>query len=341
MADDDARTDPELHRPDEAAPSRRRPDENPGHSEDTDDTTVFPATAPTTAFPQQQYPPQQHGYPPQQPGYPPQQPPPQQSYPPQHGQFTGGFNPHSGQPGSGPYPAYGRTDGFGPQQAAPGAMAMTSRVTSQVAAMPWQEKVMRLPGILGMLAALLLLISTVTNWWEFGMRAEGTVFGLAISPFRGVSGTSGSSFTDAAMLNDFTSEEISGIEQFGLVVGVLLVVAAVVLAAAGTLVAMGRSAVLGPALLVLGVLLVVQARLTSAMLDNASDLLGSAGGILGGATDDFAGALMEGLGLSFVIDPGAGVWLSAVAMWLVWIGVLIYFGMIIYREVVRVRRWRP
>ena len=267
--------------------------------------------------------------------------PPAYAQPPEHGQFTQGFNPTPGYPGSGPYPAYGRQEDLGARFAAAGAgaAAMTTRVTSQVSAMPWQEKVMRLPGVLGVLAGLLVLISTVTTWWRFGFSGGGNIYGFEISPFLGFSASTGHQFTDAAMMQTFTTDEIESIENISLVIGVLLVVAALILIIAGMLVAMGKAVTLGPAMLVLGLLVLVVARLASEMAGNFSETVQGLSSILGsfGLPDDDPFGF-SALG-SVVVEAGLGVGITTFALWLLALALIVYGGMIIYREVVHIRRW--
>lgn len=277
-----------------------------------------------------------------------QQPPPGQETQPTSREDFG--PPTAANPGyQQQHPAQGAHAPQGQQQArtqsAVGAVQVTtSKVAEQVRSMPWQVRAMRLPGLLALVAGLFTLISLLTKWVLLRVADQGVSIALTISPFRGVSGVGGNRFTEAAALNELGSDAVESLAWLSRIVGGLTVIALVLILVAGYLILRGKRPLIGPPLLVAGTLVLVYARLlvrsALEMSDAFQEITQSAIGTLS-ATDR---VLMElaGVSLDFPeieVLSRAGFSLTTVAVWLLALAIVIYFAMIIYREIVRMKRW--
>lgn len=262
----------------------------------------------------------------------PQQGGPQQSYaqeaPHGYAQY-GAPGPWQGNPQAGPAQGPSAGPRFGPA-----ASAFAGQSVRRVRSMPWQERVMRVPGGLAVLAGLLTLLSCLFSWWAVFDRSTGGFIEYSLAPFRGVSVSSGSRWSDMAALNSLDPDEMEAIRAITMYVGIMLVVAALCLVAGGLLVALGRSRTLGVALMLLGTVFLGYARIPAEMVGNVADAVGEATSGFFGSAD-----LLGGLLSAFIPEARLGLGLSTLALVLMAIALLVYLGMIIYREFIRIGRW--
>lgn len=221
-----------------------------------------------------------------------------------------------------------------PAQFGPAATAFAGQTVRQVRSMPWQERVMRLPGGLAVLAGLLTLLSCLFSWWAVFDRSMGGFIEYTLAPFRGVSVSSGSRWSDMAALNSLDGDEVEAIRAITMYMGVMLVVAALCLVAGGLLVVLGRSRTLGAALMLLGTVFLGYARMPAEMVGNLADTITEVSSGFFGSAD-----LLGGLLSSLIPEARLGLGLSTLALIIMAIALLIYLGMIIYRESIRIRRW--
>src|SRR5699024_8625494 len=126
--------------------------------------------------------------------------------------------------------------------------------------MPWQARVMRMPGGLAVVAGLLTLLSCLFSWWAVFDRSTGGLIEYSLAPFRGVSASSGSRWSDMAALNSLDGDDVEAIRALTVYVGIMLVVAALCLIAGGLLVALDRVHTLGAGLMLLGTVFLGYAR---------------------------------------------------------------------------------
>lgn len=252
-----------------------------------------------------------------------------------------------GAPDSGPPPGEDPTtrlprtdtDQESPQQGyaphgAPGASAFAGQAVRQVRSMPWQARVMRMPGGLAVVAGLLTLLSCLFSWWAVFDRSTGGLIEYSLAPFRGVSASSGSRWSDMAALNSLDGDDVEAIRALTVYVGIMLVVAALCLIAGGLLVALDRVHTLGAGLMLLGTVFLGYARVPAEAVGNLADAIGEASSGIFGSAD-----LLGGLLSAFMPEARLGLGLSTFALVIMTIALLVYLGMIIYREFIRIRRW--
>lgn len=221
-----------------------------------------------------------------------------------------------------------------PQQHAGAAAAMATDTVRRVRSMPWQERVMRLPGAIAVLAGLLTLLSCLFAWWAVFDRTMGELIEFTVSPFRGVSASSGSRWGDMAAMNSLSGSELDTARNITIAVGLLLVIAALCMVAGGLLIALNRAQVIGAALMLLGTVFLGYARIPAEIVGGVADLASDAGA----AVSDRTGLYWELFG-SLIPEARFGLGLSTFALVLMTLALLIYLGMIIYRETIRIRRW--
>ncbi|WP_010539791.1 hypothetical protein [Dietzia alimentaria] len=234
------------------------------------------------------------------------------------------------QPPGYPHPGYPQPG----QQYAGAAAAIATNSARRVKSMPWQERVMRLPGALAVLAGLLTLMSCLFSWWAMFDRSMGEMVEYTVAPFRGVSASSGSRWGDMAMMNSLSGSDLDSVRAITISIGILLVVAALCLVAGGVLVAIARAQLLGASLMLLGTVFLGYARIPSEMVGNLAEATTKAGSALTDPTDVFSDLFG-----SIIPEARFGLGLSTFAMTLMTLALLIYLGMIIYRETIRIRRW--
>ena len=221
-----------------------------------------------------------------------------------------------------------------PQQHAGAAAAMATDTVRRVRSMPWQERVMRLPGAIAVLAGLLTLLSCLFAWWAVFDRTMGELIEFTVSPFRGVSASSGSRWGDMAAMNSLSGSDLDIARNITIAVGLLLVIAALCMVAGGLLIALNRAQVIGAALMLLGTVFLGYARIPAEIVGGVADLASDAGA----AVSDRTGLYWELFG-SLIPEARFGLGLSTFALVLMTLALLIYLGMIIYRETIRIRRW--
>lgn len=200
--------------------------------------------------------------------------------------------------------------------------------------MPWQEWVLRLPGILAVISGVLVLLSCLFPWWSLFDRSGGALVEYSMAPFRGLSASSGSRWSDMAALNALSPDGVEMAKAVTLAVGLALVASALTLIAGGVLVAMGRRSVLGIALVLFGAVVLGYARVPSEMVGGVAEAVSGVGAAFGAES-----LLVAELVGSMIPEARFGLGLSTTAMTLVTIGLVVYVGMIIYRETLRIRRW--
>ena len=220
------------------------------------------------------------------------------------------------------------------QQYAGAAAAIATNTARRVKSMPWQEWVMRLPGALAVLAGLLTLMSCLFSWWAVFDRSMGDMIEYTVAPFRGVSASSGSRWGDMAAMNSLSGSDLDSVRAITVSIGILLVVAALCLVAGGVLIALARSQLLGATLMLLGTVFLGYARIPSEMVGNLAEATTRAGSALTDPTDVFSDLFG-----SIIPEARFGLGLSTLAMTLMTLALIIYLGMIIYRETIRIRRW--
>ena len=220
------------------------------------------------------------------------------------------------------------------QQHAGAAAAVATDTVRRVRSMPWQERVMRLPGAIAVLAGLLTLLSCLFAWWAVFDRTMGELIEFTVSPFRGVSASSGSRWGDMAAMNSLSGSELDTARTITIAVGFLLVIAALCMVAGGLLIALNRAQVIGAALMLLGTVFLGYARIPAEIVGGVADLATDAGA----AVSDPTGLYSELFG-SLIPEARFGLGLSTFALVLMTLALLIYLGMIIYRETIRIRRW--
>ena len=222
----------------------------------------------------------------------------------------------------------------GAQQHAGAAAAMATDTVRRVQSMPWQERVMRLPGAMAVFAGLLTLLSCLFSWWAVFDRSMGDLIEYTIAPFRGISASSGSRWGDMAAMNSVSQSDLDAARALTISVGVVLVVAALCLVAGGLLVAIARARLLGASLMLLGTVFLGYARIPAEMVGGIADLASDAGAALVDPT-----GLYSDLFGPIIPEARFGLGLSTFAMTIMTLALLIYLGMIIYRETIRIRRW--
>lgn len=266
---------------------------------------------PTARFPQAGYPAQ--GAP--GPGHPVQGPAPQDD--------VIGRAPHGPGPG-----------GSAPEQFAASAAVVAGRAAQRVQRMPWQERALRLPGVLAIISGAVTLLSCLFPWWALFDRSEGSLVEYSIAPFRGVSASSGSRWSDMAAINTLSQDDLEAAQALTVSVGVALVLAALTLIAGGILVARGRMQVLGISLVLFGTVLLGYARVPSEILGNVAEATSNVTSTLGGEL-----AMIADLVGSVVPEARFGLGLSTLALTVATLGLVVYVAMIAYRETIRIRRW--
>ena len=220
------------------------------------------------------------------------------------------------------------------QQQSGAAAAMATNTVRRVKSMPWQERVMRLPGALAVFAGLLTLLSCLFSWWAVFDRASGDLIEYTVAPFRGISASSGSRWGDMAAMNSLSGSELETAQNFTISIGVLLVVAALCLVAGGLLIALARAQLFGASLMLLGTVFLGYARIPAELVGNVAKLASDAGSALSDPTGIFSDLFG-----SIIPEARFGLGLSTFAMTIMTLALLIYLGMIIYRETIRIRRW--
>ena len=222
----------------------------------------------------------------------------------------------------------------GQQQYAEAAAAMATNTMRRVRSMPWQERVMRLTGTMAVFAGALTLLSCLFSWWAMFDRSMGTMVEYTVAPFRGVSASGGSRWGEMAAMNSLSSSDLSAVRSLSITVGVVLVVAALCLVAGGLLIAFDRAQLLGASLMLAGSVFLGYARVPSESLGNIGALASDANSAL----SDPSGIFSE-LFASIIPEARFGLGLSTFALTIITLALLIYLGMIIYRETIRIRRW--
>lgn len=220
-----------------------------------------------------------------------------------------------------------------PQQAG-AAAAMATDTVRRVQSMTWQERVMRLPGAMAVFAGLLTLMSCLFAWWAVFDRSMGDLAEYTVTPFRGISASSGSRWGDMAAMNSLSTSDLNAARTLTVSIGILLVVAALCLVAGGLLIALARAQLLGASLMLLGTVFLGYARIPAEMVGNLAKTATEAGSAL----SDPTGIFSELFG-SIIPEARFGLGLSTFAMTLMTLALLTYLGMIIYRETIRIRRW--
>lgn len=295
------------------------PDQGAGTG--SEPTRQFPAVGgPAAAYSQWQTPEAGHGAP---------APDPQQPHLPGSGHQPAGPQ----QPSAAPqFP--GNQQFPGPQQPTGAAAVMSSGTVRRVRSMPWQERALRLPGALAVFAGLLTLLSCLFSWWAVFDRSMGDLIEYTVTPFRGVSASSGSRWSDMAAMNALSASELEVAENFTIAVGFLLVVSALCMVVGGLLILLARAQLVGVSLTLLGAVFLGYARIPSEMVGSMATLATDARSAL----TDPAGPFSDLFG-SIIPEARFGLGLATFALTIVTLALLIYLGMIIYRETIRIRRW--
>lgn len=273
---------------------------------------------------------------------------PQGGYPQGQGQYPqdGGYHQDGGYPRGG----YGQQGGYdqggydqgqyGPGHQGTGQQMMSSaanfagQTAKRVQSMPWQERVMRLPGVFAVVAGFLALLSCLFPWWSMFQRDSSGVYEYSIAPFRGLRVSSANRFGDLAALNTFTRDELDTFRSITITIGSVLLIAALCLIIGGVLVALARTQVVAITLVVFGAVLLGYARVPSQIIGNFVEAASDATSML---SNEFG--IIGELAASALPEARFGLGLSTAALVLATIGILIFVGMIAYRETIRIRRW--
>lgn len=311
---------------------------DPGSGSGPEPTRQFPAHEgpPAAAYSQWESPETGSAAPGQQPG----QQYPQAGYPQSGYQQPGYAQPEYAQPDY-TQPGYaqpGQQSGpnrfAGAQQHAGAAAAVATDTVRRVKSMPWQERVMRLPGAMAVFAGLLTLMSCLFAWWAAFDRTMGDMIEYTITPFRGISASSGSRWGDMAAMNSLSGSELDTARSFTISIGILLVIAALCMVAGGLFIALNRAQIIGASLMLLGTVFLGYARVPAETVGSIAKLATDAGTSM----SDPTGLYSELFG-SLIPEARFGLGLSTFALVLMTLALLIYLGMIIYRETIRIRRW--
>ena len=244
------------------------------------------------------------------------------------------------QPAGAPHgePHYGQpTQAF----AAPGtdrtmarAQVMAQGVARQVRSMPWQERVIRAPGVAAVVAGILTLLSLVFPWMTLvndDMWNDPLYRGakIGIGPFR-LPYLFGGEYSILGESMDFDEELVSTGSVVTL--GILVTFAALCMLIGGFLLARATLPELGAGLVVAALTSLGWARLPFSITNNLLDL----------ARKDsvFHEDFFDGeLGRSVIVRSGIGLHLTTLALWLLALALLVFLGMVVYREIIRIRRW--
>ncbi|EYT61933.1 hypothetical protein H483_0112195 [Dietzia sp. UCD-THP] len=214
---------------------------------------------------------------------------------------------------------------------AAGAAGQTAR---RVQSMPWQERLLRLPGVLAVTSGVFALLSCLFPWWALFDRSGGSLIEYSVAPFRGVSASSGSRWSDMAAINTLDQDDLEVARVLTVSVGLALVVAAVTLIAGGILIARGRMQAVGISLILFGAVTLGYARVPSEIVGNVSDAASDISSAIGA---EFS--LVAELVGSMVPEARLGLGLSTFALTLAALGIIVYLVMIAYRETIRITRW--
>ncbi|WP_182636782.1 hypothetical protein [Dietzia sp. SLG310A2-38A2] len=200
--------------------------------------------------------------------------------------------------------------------------------------MPWQERMLRLPGFLAVISGVFALLSCLFPWWALFDRSGGSLIEYSIAPFRGVSASSGSRWSDMAAINTLAQDDLELARAITVSVGLALVIAALSLIVGGILVARARMQVVGISLTLFGAVILGYARVPSEMVGNVADAASDISSAIG---SEFS--LAADLVGSMVPEARFGLGLSTFALTLAALGLVIYVAMIAYRETIRIKRW--
>lgn len=193
---------------------------------------------------------------------------------------------------------------------------------------------MRLPGAMAVFAGLLTLMSCLFAWWAGFDRSMGDMMEYTIAPFRGISASSGSRWGDMAAMNSLSGSDLDAARNFTISIGLLLVIAALCMVAGGLLIALNRAQITGASLMLLGTVFLGYARIPAETVGSIAKLASDAGS----AMSDPTGIYSDLFG-SLIPEARFGLGLSTFALAIMTLALLIYLGMIIYRETIRTRRW--
>lgn len=222
----------------------------------------------------------------------------------------------------------------GPDNTMARAQGMAQGVARQVRSMPWQERVIRAPGVAAVVAGVLTMLSLVFPWMTMvneDMWNDPLYRGakIGIGPFR-VPYLFGGEYS---ILGETIDLDLAPFDTGGVVtLGLLVSFAALCMLVGGFLLARATLPEFGAGLVVAALTALGWARLPFSIANNLFDLARR-------DTVFHEEFFNGGLGRSVIVKSGIGLHLTTLALWILALALVVFLGMVVYREVIRMRRW--